>query len=158
MTDSLHSLRLKWSALSLFRGVLDDEIGWRLRDVLEYLADGDDATASIALEAIDAYASAASLLQAEASLASSHPAGDLWQEHLLDRLLLDTNLLSAAAERGTGAPLSPALRTKARAELRGTARASSSSPWMAGSRPSLRRLRSTPNPWLPSGRPGRKSA
>ena len=118
MTDSLHSLRLKWSALSLFRGVLDDEIGWRLRDVLEYLADGDDAAAPVALEAIDAYASAASLLQAEASQASSHLTGDLWQEHLLNRLLLDTNLISAAAERGTGAPLSPALRTKARAELR----------------------------------------
>lgn len=114
---SLRALSVQSRALTLFRRVLEDEVGERLCQTLEFLANGESTTAQEESYAVDEFAEAAALLLDEAISLTEEPVGDLWQNHLLNRLLLDTNLLSSAAERGQGTTLNPSLREKARSEL-----------------------------------------
>jgi predicted AAA+ superfamily ATPase len=58
------------------------------------------------------------LLAAEGELSSGPLAGDAWQNHLLDRLLVDENAFSHKAQRAPVEAMGEALVARARAELR----------------------------------------
>ncbi|MCC6180142.1 MAG: ATP-binding protein [Chloroflexi bacterium] len=95
---------LRARTLSLFRGVLADEIGAAFLDLLDALA----AEADVARVG-SAYARLFGLLADEAETYPEPLVGDAWQNHLLDRLLADDNPFSRKAQwagtEGMGASL-----------------------------------------------------
>jgi predicted AAA+ superfamily ATPase len=80
------SLRRAIEALALFRDLFDDPIGQALREMSE---EPKRAAATRLL---------ASLIE-EAELYPEELVGDVWQNHLLDRILASTNVLARKAER-----------------------------------------------------------
>lgn len=88
--------------MSLYRGVLNDEAGLEVRALLQNLSGsyGEEVPAE---ELIDSYGELTSLLLRDAVDYEGDLVGDPWQNHLLDRVLADTNLFSVSAERGVEA-------------------------------------------------------
>ena len=77
---------LRARTLSVFRGVLADEIGSAFLELLDALAT-EEAPASVG----GVYGRLFALLADEAELSAEPLVGDAWQNHLLDRLLADEN-------------------------------------------------------------------
>ncbi len=95
----LRALYHRVLSLGLFRGVLEDEPGEVMRDLLEGLSEpyaGEQDHAAL----IDSFGHLTALLLSEAVDYEGERVGDPWQNHLLDRILEDSNLFSVAAERG----------------------------------------------------------
>ncbi|HEV2358756.1 MAG TPA: ATP-binding protein [bacterium] len=101
------------ASLVVVRGVLDDPAGQAWRDLVGALArEAPDAERAAA-----AYARLFTLLAAEAELASGPLVGDVWQTHLIGRLLDDDNPFSHKAERAPWGALGPALVLQVRTDL-----------------------------------------
>jgi predicted AAA+ superfamily ATPase len=103
--DALATLRL-----ILFHGVLADEAGRLMVDLLGALAEGDRAAARAR------YGELFCRLADEVELGRRCP-GDAWQQHLLERLLADENPFSRKCETGGRAAAGPALLEAARRDL-----------------------------------------
>jgi len=99
--------------LALFAGVLADEVGAAFRALVQQLGRGDEYRA-----ARRAWGRLFALLAAEAELATGPAVGDAWQNHLLDRLLVDENPFSHKAQRAGTEAMGAALIEQARTELR----------------------------------------
>jgi predicted AAA+ superfamily ATPase len=102
------------ASLVVLRGVLDDPAGQAWRDLVGALArETPDAERAGA-----AYARLFTLLAAESEFAPGTPlVGDVWQSHLLNRLLDDDNPFSHKAERAAWSRVGPALVAQVRADL-----------------------------------------
>jgi uncharacterized protein len=100
-------------ALALFREVLADDVGAAFLNLVQSLAVSAERRAIRA-----AWGRLFVLLAAEAEFYEGSPVGDAWQNHLLDRLLLDENPFSRKAQCGPLQSVGPALRDQAREELR----------------------------------------
>ncbi|MBI4307137.1 MAG: ATP-binding protein [Chloroflexi bacterium] len=103
--EKVRKVARECARLTVFRGVLDDEVGRAFLGLLDILSGGRGE----ADEAAAAYGRAFALLAGEAELAPQEGVGDAWQDHLLDRLLADDNPFSRKAEMaypaGMGASL-----------------------------------------------------
>ncbi len=114
----LLDVRRQASRLALFRGVLDDEIGASLRQLLDAVSVAHE-TGRLDIDALAlVYARLFVFLAAEAEFYPQPLVGDAWQNHLLDRLLQDENTLSRKAQVATADEIGPALLDLARSELR----------------------------------------
>ncbi len=109
-------LNVRVLALSFYRGVLDDEVGEEVRALIEQLS-GTYPNDSDQEDIIDTFGHLTRLLLEEAMGYDGDPVGDLWQNHLLDRMLRDTNLFSWAAERQVESKLGGAMLRKLQVEL-----------------------------------------
>lgn len=108
-------LRGIWQAargLAIFQGVLADDIGVAFLALLEALAGSPDADGLPRR-----YGHLFHLLAAEGEFYPDEPVGDAWQNHLLDRLLLDDNPFSRKTQRAGWDSLGPSLRAAARYDL-----------------------------------------
>lgn len=106
----MRDLYLRVLSLSLYRGVLEDEAGLEVRALLQNLSGsyGEEIPSRPsgrrpAEELIDSYGHLTGLLLQDAVDYEGDLVGDPWQNHLLDRILADTNLFSVSAERGVEA-------------------------------------------------------
>lgn len=99
--------------LLCFRGVLDDAVGQALLRLLDLLEAQPPAERDLAA----AYGALFALLAREVELYEGEPVGDAWQNHLLDRLLVDENAFSLKAQRGGLASMGEALVAAARHDL-----------------------------------------
>jgi uncharacterized protein len=100
-------------SLVVLRGVLDDPAGQAWRDLIGALA----REAPEADRAAAAYARLFTLLAAEAELGAGALVGDVWQTHLIGRLLDEDNPFSRKAERSAWNTLGPALVAQVQADL-----------------------------------------
>mgnify|MGYP005850033411 CR=1 FL=1 len=107
------SLLRRVAGLHLFRGVLEDDVGRAFLGLLSGLAGGKIDAADI----VGSYARLFSLLAWEDKSLSVPTVGDPWQNHLLDRLLVDENPFSRRAERGPMDSMGPSLLEAARSDL-----------------------------------------
>src|SRR5659263_345640 len=82
-------------SLHLFRAVLDDAVGRGMIQLLDLLSAQSESPQSLA----EAYAAVFALLAGEAGARRGSTAGDPWRDHLLERLLVDENPFSLAAQR-----------------------------------------------------------
>ena len=87
-------LRRRLASLLVYRAVLDDAVG------AAWLSTVDALAASRGQEALEAYARLFYLLANEAVSRSVPAIGDPWQNHLLDRVLVDDNPFSRRARSG----------------------------------------------------------
>jgi uncharacterized protein len=114
-TPDVGSLALRAAGLHLFRDVLADEVGETLMGLLQALSVDEDRADARRL--LSAYGRLFSLLAAEAETGQNPAGGDVWQNHLLERLLASDNPFSRRAERSPGG-LGVALREAAGRDLR----------------------------------------
>lgn len=98
-------------SLVVYRGVLDDEPGRAFALLVEALAEGDEEVAFAAYHDV-----LAGLLAAE-PLRTHRPVGNVWLDHVLERIVADDNPFSRRAERGGLDACSPLLRQAAAADL-----------------------------------------
>ena len=99
-------------ALALFRGVLDDEVGEAFLELIEALVvEADPAHVG------RAYGRLFGLLADEVELYPEPAVGDAWQNHLLDRVLVDENAFSRKAGRADFDRLGESLLAQARRDL-----------------------------------------
>lgn len=98
-------------ALTVYRGALEDRIGQAMLSLLESLAEGTST------ECGSRYAELFSLLAEEVELGREPVAGDAWQNHLLDRILLDENPFSRKVELAALDEAGPALVEAARRDM-----------------------------------------
>ena len=117
-TPPYQDLRLHFRALVVYRGVLEDEVGRGMRSLLDFLSQPETAREERFDTAVEEFGRLAASLLARSMDSSPEPAGDLWQDHLLDRILNDTNPFSLAAERGQQQQPGSMLLHQVRAELR----------------------------------------
>src|SRR5659263_91179 len=81
-------------SLTIFRGVLEDDIGSAFLSLLDsILAENSDAGL-----VASTYGRLFELLGREQELYSGDQTGDAWQNHLLDRIITDENALSLKAD------------------------------------------------------------
>jgi hypothetical protein len=99
-------------SLAVLRGVLTDESGVALLDLLEALSHEAEPTRIGAV-----YGRLFNLLAGEAEMYPEPLIGDAWQNHLLDRLLLDENAFSTKARLGGAESLGAALKAQVRRDL-----------------------------------------
>ena len=104
--------------LALLRGVLADEAGTSLQELLEVLAQAQDSGRLDADELAFRYARLFAELAAEAEFYPQALVGDAWQNHLLDRLLADENPFSRKAQMVPFDQMGEALLRMVRSELR----------------------------------------
>ena len=104
--------------LAIFRGILADEVGACFLELLDALALGQESGRVDADQIAFAYARLFALLAAEAELNDRPLVGDAWQNHLLDRLLIDENPLSRKAQLAGVREVGSSLLAMARSELR----------------------------------------
>ncbi len=109
----LVGLEAQADELALFAGVLADEVGEAFLTLVRQLGPGAEYRA-----VRRAWGRLFALLAAEAELATEPLVGDAWQNHLLDRLLVDENPFSHKAQRVAIDAMGDALVGQARAELR----------------------------------------
>lgn len=104
--------------LSLLAGVLDDEAGRLMLALLEALTAGPAQARPPADHHTRALYGRLFALLAEAAELSPGPlVGDAWQNHLLDRLLADENLLSRKLARAGQGRVGPSVLAAARQDL-----------------------------------------
>lgn len=116
--DLVLEARRQAKRLALFHGVLSDEVGAALGEMLDIVGEGE-TTGRLDVDALAlAYARLFVLLAAEAEFYPQPLVGDAWQNHLLDRLLADENPLSRKAQLAAPEDLGSALLDLARVELR----------------------------------------
>ena len=96
-TMPLSRLLRRLQTLHLYRNVLEDEVGRSFVALLEHLADETTPAARTVL--LSAYAKLFSLLAKDVDVRKGVPAGDPWQNHLLDRILGDDNPFTVKAQR-----------------------------------------------------------
>ena len=114
---TFQDLRMRMRALSVYRDVLDDDIGDRVANLLTYLSQWEESDEPDD-EAVDNFAGLVDMLLEEATHAVGHPMGDPWQNYLLDRVLTAENLFSEAAERRRSDALGPGFQKRVQEELR----------------------------------------
>jgi len=100
-------------SLVVLRGVLEDPAGQAWRELVRALAREAPETDRAAA----AYARLFTLLAAEAELGAGALVGDVWQTHLIGRLLDDDNPFSHKAERAAWHTVGPALVAQVQADL-----------------------------------------
>jgi predicted AAA+ superfamily ATPase len=104
--------------LALFGGVLDDEPGSALTALLDLLAHAGE-TGNLDVDHLAlAYGRLFVHLAGEAEMYPDKLVGDAWQNHLLDRLLIDENPFSRKAQAAGAEGVGVALAEMASAELR----------------------------------------
>jgi predicted AAA+ superfamily ATPase len=108
---TIADVRARVTTLSVFAGVVDDDVGHAYLALLQALDDRD------APDADRQRARLFGLLAAEAELYPDALVGDAWQNHLLDRILADENAFSLKAQRAPVDALGPALVEQARRDL-----------------------------------------
>ncbi|HZU05647.1 MAG TPA: ATP-binding protein [Chloroflexota bacterium] len=106
------ALSAQLDQLALFRGVLADEVGAAFRALIDGLARSDRRAVRAA------WGELFTLLAAEAELYPGPLVGDAWQNHLLDRLLVDENPFSQKAQHASLDAIGSSLVAQAYAELR----------------------------------------
>ncbi|MCC7106854.1 MAG: ATP-binding protein [Chloroflexi bacterium] len=111
LRDLLSEARRQATGLALFGGVLADPIGESLLELVDALLSGQAQLAQ------EKRARLFGLLAAEAELYPEQLVGDAWQNHLLDRLLLDENPFSLKAQHGGAEAIGQALWSQARWDL-----------------------------------------
>ena len=94
LTDDLRALSIRRRSLSIFRSVLVDDIGHEFDEVLYYLVEHDERGQRDGLKAINHFSRGCAYLLDQAVSLTEPMVGDPWQNHLLDRLLSETNLIS----------------------------------------------------------------
>lgn len=109
----LRALVERAGQLAVFSRVLDDEVGRAFLALLVELAAPRPAPAGL----LSAYARLFGLLADEHELYAGEPVGDAWQNHLLDRLLVDENPFSRKAARAPLDGMGPALLAQVRRDL-----------------------------------------
>lgn len=98
-------------SLVVYRAVLDDEAGRAFVRLVDELAAGRTEAAFVAYHDV-----LASLLQVEPAR-TLRPVGNVWLDHVLDRIVADANAFSRCAERGGLRECSPVLRRAVAADL-----------------------------------------
>lgn len=104
--------------LALFSGVLGDDTGRALMELLSLLGNEDGAGAQDHDRIALAYGRLFVLLAGEAEMYPEKLVGEAWQNHLLDRLLVDENAFSRKAQAGGADAVGAALAEMAGSELR----------------------------------------
>jgi predicted AAA+ superfamily ATPase len=110
---SLVALGAARDDLALFEGVLADEIGAAFQALVQEMIAGGAAG-----PVRQTWGRLFALLADEGELAAEPLVGDAWQNHLLDRLLVDENAYSRKAQRAPVEAMGPALVEQAQGELR----------------------------------------
>ncbi len=111
----LSSLLRRINGLHLFRGVLQDSIGDAFLSLLWLLA--AENPKSDPVDILEAYAHLFSLLADDTELSGTPWAGNVWQNHLLDRVLTDDNPFTRRAERDPLESMGPSMIEAARNDL-----------------------------------------
>ncbi|MHB1006093.1 MAG: ATP-binding protein [Chloroflexota bacterium] len=104
--------------LALFAGVLADDIGRGFTQLLDQLAEARESGRLDVDDLALTYGRLFVLLASEAELYPEPLVGDAWQNHLLDRLLIDENPYSRKAQVAGDDGVGEALTEMAGAELR----------------------------------------
>ena len=115
---TFRALRLRMRTLSFYRGALNDEVGQQIDVLVDLLTREDGLQETSEDLMVEDFSRLTALLLTEAAAYSGESVGDLWQNHLLDRILADTNLFSVAAERRQKPAIDGSVRLKVEAELR----------------------------------------
>lgn len=108
----LTEARGRASGLALFGGVLADPVGASLLELVDAVVASDHG------QVLERRARLFGLLAAEAELYPEPLVGDAWQNHLLDRLLVDDNPFSQKAQQADPGEIGAALWEQARSDLR----------------------------------------
>lgn len=112
--QKLMTARQQAESLTIFRGVLADEVGRSfLALVDELISERRDPNSAAA-----AYGHLFGLLAEEAELYQGEPFGDAWQNHLLDRIAADQNAFSLKAEHAMWEAMGTSLVAAVRFDLR----------------------------------------
>lgn len=113
-STSFHTLSLWARSLVLYRGVLEDGVGYDFLRLLDLLSEEENGQKADAADVVESFSSLLAGLLSECADTD----GELWQEHLARRILEDANPFSELAGKSGLAGASETLRRQVESELR----------------------------------------
>lgn len=111
---SFHTLLLRARSLVVYRGVLEDGIGYDFLRLLDLLSEDESGQKVDEVDLMESFSSLLAGLLSE----GADTDGDLWQEHLARRILEDANPFSELAGKSGVGSASEALTRQVESELR----------------------------------------